>query len=199
MIVDRMKSIFKLSQSEYIAAELLTQTYELTKIINQIFIYGDSTRFCLVAVVIQKMEEVAAFMKKDKISQEEYENAYSYNFIQKMLAIEIFIQFSFNKNYTKNGRSGCFHEKGQKYLRKNMNPKELRDFVKGELDKVATEKNLHGYERIGAVTCDSVEWTITNNMLTPTFKLWRKNLTDKYEKVIDDMNPFKLDFSILFF
>ena len=84
MIVDRMRSIFKLSQSEYIAAELLTQTYELTKIINQIFIYGDSTRFCLVAVVIPKMEEVAAFMKKDKISQEEYENACSYNFIQNL-------------------------------------------------------------------------------------------------------------------
>ena len=143
MIVDRMRSIFKLSQGEYVAAELLTQTYELAKIINQIFIYGDSTRFCLVAVVIPKMEEVAAFLKKDRISQEEYENA--------------------------------------------CNSKELRDFVKEELDKIATEKNLPGYERIRAVTCDSVEWTIANNMLTPTFKLRRKNLTDKYEKVIDDM------------
>lgn len=143
MIVDRMRSIFKLSQGEYVAAELLTQTYELAKIINQIFIYGDSTRFCLVAVVIPKIEEVAAFLKKEKISKDEYIQA--------------------------------------------CNSKELRDFVKEELDKVAAEKSLPGYERIRAVAIDSVEWTIDNNMLTPTFKLRRKNLTDKYEKIIEDM------------
>jgi long-chain acyl-CoA synthetase len=43
MIVDRLRSIFKLSQGEYIAAELLTHVYESTDIVHQIFLYEDST------------------------------------------------------------------------------------------------------------------------------------------------------------
>ena len=143
MIVDRMKSIFKLSQSEYVAAELLTQTYELAKITNQIFIYGDAMRTYLVAIVVPKISEVAVFLKKDRISNEEYENA--------------------------------------------CKSKDFCDYVKEQLEKIAVEHNLPGYERIRAVACDSTEWTIANNMLTPTFKLRRKNLTDKYEKIIEDM------------
>ncbi|KAK8845921.1 hypothetical protein M9Y10_020855 [Tritrichomonas musculus] len=143
MIVDRMRSIFKLSQGEYVAAELLTQTYEMAKVINQIFIYGDAMRTYLVAIVVPKISEVAVFLKKDRISNEEYENA--------------------------------------------CKSKDFCDYVKEQLEKIAVEHNLPGYERIRAVACDSTEWTIANNMLTPTFKLRRKNLAAKYEKIIEDL------------
>lgn len=143
MIVDRIRSIFKLSQGEYVAAELLSQTYELAKIVNQIFIYGNAMRSYLVAIVIPKISEVAAYLNKNKITQEEYVQA--------------------------------------------CKSKDLCNYVKEQLDQVATEEKLTGYERIRAVYCDSTEWTIANNMLTPTFKLRRKNLADKYEKIIEEL------------
>ena len=143
MIVDRIRSIFKLSQGEYVAAELLTQTYELAPIVNQIFIYGDSTRTCLVAIVVPKIGGVAKFLEKDKISQEEYVQA--------------------------------------------CTTQELCNEVKAQLNQVAVEKNLPGYEKIRAVACESSEWTIANNMLTPTFKLKRKKLSEAYKKTIEGL------------
>lgn len=143
MIVDRIRSIFKLSQGEYVAAELLTQSYEMAKIVNQIFIYGDAMRTYLVAIVIPNIGEVAAFLKKERISQDEYEKA--------------------------------------------CKSKELCNYVLQQLEQISIEQNLPGYEKIRAVACDSNEWTIANNMLTPTFKLRRKNLAAKYERVIEEL------------
>lgn len=143
MIVDRIRSIFKLCHGEYVAADLISQTYELAKIVNQIFIYGDAMRPCLVAIVVPKIKKVATFLKKDKITQEEFEVA--------------------------------------------CKSKELCNYIVEQLNQIAVEQKLPGYEKIRAVACESNEWTIANNMLTPTFKLRRKNLADKYERVIEKL------------
>jgi long-chain acyl-CoA synthetase len=72
-IVDRCRSIFKLSQGEYVAAEMVTQAYEDSKFISQLFVYGDSTKTYLVGVVVPKMEAVAEFAGRAQISDAEYE------------------------------------------------------------------------------------------------------------------------------
>jgi long-chain acyl-CoA synthetase len=76
-VVDRLRSIFKLSQGEYVAAEMVTQAYADCKYIQQLFVYGDSGRSCLVGIVVVNPVEVAAFLGADKLAPEELERACS--------------------------------------------------------------------------------------------------------------------------
>jgi long-chain acyl-CoA synthetase len=74
-IVDRLRSIFKLSQGEFVAAEMVTQAYEECKFIAQLFVYGDSTKTYLVAVVIPRAEVVADFLGRPRITEHEFAEA----------------------------------------------------------------------------------------------------------------------------
>ncbi|OHT11194.1 Fatty acyl-CoA synthetase A [Tritrichomonas foetus] len=75
LVVDRMRSIFKLSQGEYVAGDLLATYFEGSPLIEHIFVYGDSTRPYLVGIVIPYKPEVARFLGKDRITDEELEQA----------------------------------------------------------------------------------------------------------------------------
>ena len=55
-IIDRSKNIFKLSQGEYVAPEKLENIYIQSKMIAQCMVYGNSLKFCTVAVVIVEPE-----------------------------------------------------------------------------------------------------------------------------------------------
>jgi len=57
-IIDRSKNIFKLSQGEYIAPEKIEQIMQLSQLIAQCFLYGDSFKNACVAVVIPEEEWV---------------------------------------------------------------------------------------------------------------------------------------------
>jgi hypothetical protein len=50
-IIDRKKNIFKLSQGEYVAAEVLENIYLKHPFIDQIWVHGDSTQSTLVAII----------------------------------------------------------------------------------------------------------------------------------------------------
>jgi long-chain acyl-CoA synthetase len=67
-IIDRSKNIFKLSQGEYIAPEKLENIFVLSPFVEQSFVYGDSLKNCVVAIVVpdaKEREKFAAHLPED--------------------------------------------------------------------------------------------------------------------------------------
>ncbi|KAJ6955832.1 hypothetical protein NC652_007055 [Populus alba x Populus x berolinensis] len=60
-IIDRKKNLIKLSQGEYIAIEYLENVYNNTPIVEDIWIYGDSCKSMLVAVVVLHEENTKSW------------------------------------------------------------------------------------------------------------------------------------------
>ena len=67
VIIDRKKNIFKLSQGEYIAPEKLEGDYKtITALIKDVYIYGDSLKSCIIAILTIEKEsqrEIANLME----------------------------------------------------------------------------------------------------------------------------------------
>lgn len=51
-VVDRVKNIFKLQQGEYIAPEKIENIYVRSKYVAQVFVYGNSYKSSLIAVIV---------------------------------------------------------------------------------------------------------------------------------------------------
>mmetsp|Transcript_17633 Transcript_17633/g.30373 ORF Transcript_17633/g.30373 Transcript_17633/m.30373 type:complete len:671 (+) Transcript_17633:24-2036(+) len=63
-IIDRKKNIFKLSHGEYVAAENLENIFGRSKLVGQIFVYGNSMEPYLVAVVVPKLDYLPVWAKE---------------------------------------------------------------------------------------------------------------------------------------
>jgi long-chain acyl-CoA synthetase len=142
-VIDRARSIFKLSQGEYVAAEMITQVYEDCECVQQIFVYGDAQKPCLVAIVIPKRSFVCEFYGKEVISDSEY-------------------------------CAAC-------------RDLELVKACQRQMDVIANERGLFGCQWVKSIYLDCVEWSLENNLLTPSLKIRRKALADKYRTEIEGL------------
>ncbi|KAK6118128.1 hypothetical protein DH2020_048112 [Rehmannia glutinosa] len=64
-IIDRKKNLIKLSQGEYVAVEYLEKVYGITPIVEDIWVYGDSFKSMLVAVVVPNEENTKKWAKQN--------------------------------------------------------------------------------------------------------------------------------------
>ncbi|CAM8927464.1 unnamed protein product [Rhodiola kirilowii] len=64
-IIDRKKNVIKLSQGEYVALEYLEQVYGITPIVEDIWVYGDSFKSMLVAVVVPHEESAKTWAREN--------------------------------------------------------------------------------------------------------------------------------------
>jgi len=67
-IIDRKKNIFKLSQGEYVAPEKVENVYAVSSFIAQSFVYGDSLKPSLVAIIVPDEEVVIPWLKNQGIA-----------------------------------------------------------------------------------------------------------------------------------
>jgi len=141
-IIDRKKNIFKLAQGEYVAAEYLETVYIRSKLVTQIFVYGDSFKNYLVAVIVPDPEQVTHWATSQGIKGD--------------LA------------------TLCKDER-------------LKRHVYTNLIKVADKAKLKGFEHVKNIHLEHDPWTVENNLLTPTMKAKRPDLTKHYRAVLDQL------------
>jgi long-chain acyl-CoA synthetase len=148
-IIDRKKNIFKLAQGEYVAVEALESEYQKAKGIGQIWVYGNSMKSSLVAVVVP------------------------------------------DPGYLR--RQGLIAETGQLTQLSPSTREKIKQQLLKELQAQAKASNLKGYEYVKAIHLETdlndlnQGFTIENDCLTPTMKLKRPQLLERYRKTIDQL------------
>lgn len=64
-IIDRRKHIFKLSQGEYIVPEKIESIYARSLFVEQVFVYGESLKSCVIGVVVPDQEVLMRWAKQN--------------------------------------------------------------------------------------------------------------------------------------
>ena len=73
-IVDRVKEIFKLSQGEYIIPAKLEGVYQKSKFINQLMIYGNSSKNNIIGIINPNVKSCADALEVEESEIKKMEN-----------------------------------------------------------------------------------------------------------------------------
>ena len=164
-IIDRKKNIFKLAQGEYVAPEKIENIYCRSPLVAQAFIYGDSLRSKLVAVIVPDPEVVETWAASNGVKGDAFASP------ELKAAIEAEL-----KRVSNEAKVGVVVH-GERVV------------VGGTDTRVwwCGGTQLHGFERARAIVIDAEPFAVENGLLTPTFKLIRNKLRDHYRAQIDTM------------
>jgi long-chain acyl-CoA synthetase len=91
-VIDRKKNIFKLSQGEYVASEFVEGKLSLSKLISQIYVYGDSYQSSCVGVAVVEPVSLINALKQNGFpdaSAEQLETLISDNKVKQFVLKEI--------------------------------------------------------------------------------------------------------------
>ena len=148
-IIDRVKNIFKLQQGEYVAPEKLENVLVKCKYVDQIFIYGDSFKNYLVAVVVPRKNEIIEFLKSKKIDA--------------------------NKDNYKDF----------------FNNEDLKKEILNDMEQLGRKNDFKGFEVVKKIYLSPEEFTIENDIVTPTLKIKRHIAKNKFLEQINQMYESK--------
>jgi long-chain acyl-CoA synthetase len=159
-IIDRKKNIFKLAHGEYIAVEKVEAAYSKCTLLSQVWVYGNSFKPLLVGVAVPSADGV-----------------YRYAHEKGMWTAQ-----------SKPG-SPTFIEDFKKFFSQHKTV--ISAHLNEELKKY--EHELKGFEKVAAWHYETdinelfISFTVENDCLTPTFKLKRNNLLQKYIDPVKQM------------
>jgi long-chain acyl-CoA synthetase len=156
-IIDRKKNIFKLSQGEYVAAEYIEGVYLQSQFVQQIFVYGDSHKSVLVAIVVPKAENLVSWAQKHTEWAEVKD-----------------VDIKDTKSLPA-------------VLEKICGKPEVKKLILDDMNKEGKAKAMKGFEFVKNIYVEWQEFTVESDLLTPTFKLKRPQAKEKYQKHIDDL------------
>lgn len=140
-IVDRKKNIFKLAQGEYVAVEQVENIYVKSRYVEQVFIYGDSFKTFLVAIVVPDREAVGSFADASAGGARDFEAL-------------------------------CASAA-------------LRDAIFKDMVDVGRAGKLRGFEIVKGILLLAEPFSVDNDLMTPTFKLRRVQITKKFKPQLD--------------
>lgn len=153
-IIDRKKNIFKLSQGEYVAAEHLEAVYGKCPLVGQIWVYGNSFKSFVLAVVVPSADRFVEYG--------EHKGYWTHS--TRTIGSEGYSE-AFKKMWDEH------HDELKKHLRDAL--KEQESVLKGfeKVRDIHIEANLNNL---------GIGFTEENNCMTPTFKLRRPFLLKRY-------------------
>jgi len=146
-IIDRRKNMFKTSSGEYIASEKIETILSKTTGLQQVWIYGNSFKSFIVAVVVPDAQYI----------REVYKNK------------------DWDENDESKPGSAAYIELFQKVVKKNE--EEVKKLILDNIRKIEKEAKLEKFECVQDVyveiNIDSLlqGFTVDNDTLTPSFKL----------------------------
>eukprot|EP01090_Pellita_catalonica_P023128 TRINITY_DN9303_c0_g1_i1.p1 TRINITY_DN9303_c0_g1~~TRINITY_DN9303_c0_g1_i1.p1 ORF type:complete len:549 (+),score=78.51 TRINITY_DN9303_c0_g1_i1:199-1845(+) len=141
-ITDRKKNIFKLAQGEYISPEKVESVLSHQPLIEQIFVFGDSLKASVVAVVVLDHDEIMKWAEKELGGDITWEGI-------------------------------LCHERTRQHVLQVLTD--------------ASEGELRGFEKVKNVYLASEPFTPENELLTPTMKLRRPQLRERYKLQLEEM------------
>jgi len=159
-IVDRKKNIFKLAQGEYIAVEKIEMAYSKCPAVNQIWVYGNSYKTCIVALVNPSLPWVW---------QQDFFPKSSVDAMNPKVAGPVYAKWISTLSNRKMLTKACLVEM-------QRCEKQLKGFEK--------VKAIHLEEYVSEL---GTAFTPENNLLTPSMKLMRPKLKAHYLDEIKNM------------
>lgn len=155
-IIDRRKNLFKTSTGEYIASEKVENTYLRAGMVGQVWVYGNSFKSFVVAVVVPDAQVLVEKLKESgKWTEEDAKITVA------------------TKEYAARFKEVC---EANKDLVKKAVLEDMKLY----------EKELHRFERIKDIFLEfEIDellqgFNVDNGLMTPTFKKKRPQLLAKY-------------------
>lgn len=141
-IIDRKKSLIKLQQGEYVSPEKAEAIYLRSPLIEQVFVDGDSTKTCVVGIVVPDRETLIPWAKERNIEGD-------------------FSQL-------------CGNDK-------------VKKAIMDDISTLGKKGNLFGFEQAKAIMLCDEPFSVENGLLTPTHKMKRHQLRQKFKNDIQEM------------
>ena len=157
-IIDRKKSMLKLSQGEYVAVEAVEAVFAESYWISQIFIYGNSYENTLVAVAAPNPNAILPLA-----------SSYGLNIIQQG-----------EEGWKERMADVCLNPDVVKHVLAELN-------IYGRRMGLQGYELIAGLYLDGHIDSMGQIFTVENGLLTPTFKLKRALCYEQYKPVIDSL------------